>query len=37
MMLHITGIARNQMVFTILEDSISEDNPVRFIGAFIEK
>jgi hypothetical protein len=28
MMQHITGIARNQMVFTSLVDSISEDNPV---------
>lgn len=36
MMQHITGIARNQMVFTSLEDSISEDNPVRFIDAFVE-
>ncbi|WP_262493371.1 hypothetical protein [Kaistella chaponensis] len=37
MMQHITGIARNQMVFTGLEDSFSEDNPVRFIDAFVEK
>ena len=36
MMQHITGIARNQMVFTSLEDSISKDNPVRFIDAFVE-
>ncbi|MEG2079525.1 hypothetical protein [Chryseobacterium sp.] len=36
MMQHITGIARNQMVFTSLEDSISGDNPVRFIDAFVE-
>ena len=28
-MQHITGIPRNQMVFTSLEDSISEDNSVR--------
>ena len=26
-MQHITGVARNQMVFTSLEDSISVDNP----------
>ena len=36
MMQHITGIARNQMVFTSLEDSISGDNPVRFIDVFGE-
>ena len=36
MMQHITGIARNQMVFTSLEDSISEDNSVRFVDAFVE-
>ena len=35
-MQHIIGIARNQMVFTSLEESISEDNPVRFIDAFVE-
>ena len=35
-MQHITGIARNQMVFTSLEDSISEDNSVRFVDAFVE-
>ncbi len=31
-MQHITGIARNQMVFTSLEESASEDNLVRFIN-----
>ncbi|MFC6268911.1 hypothetical protein [Frigoriflavimonas asaccharolytica] len=36
MMQHITGIARNQMVFTSLEDPISQDNPVRFVDAFVE-
>ncbi|NRS93149.1 transposase, partial [Chryseobacterium sp. 16F] len=36
MMQHITGIARNQMVFTNLEDPISQDNPVRFVDAFVE-
>ena len=35
-MQHITGIARNQMVFSSLEDSILEDNSVRFIEAFVE-
>ena len=35
-MQHITGIARNQMVFSSLEDSISKDNSVRFIEAFVE-
>ena len=35
-MQHITGVARNQMVFTSLEEPISEDNPVRFIDAFWE-
>ena len=36
MMQHITGIARNQMVFTGLEYPISKDNPVRFIDVFVE-
>lgn len=36
MMQHITGISRNQMVFSSLEDTISHDNPVRFIDAFVE-
>ena len=31
----ITGIARNQMVFSSLEDTILPDNPVRFIDAFV--
>ena len=35
-MQHITGIPRNQMRFTSLEDSISQENPVRFIEAFVE-
>ena len=34
-MQHITGIARNQMVFASLEDTILPDNPVRFIDAFV--
>ena len=37
MMQHITGIARNQMVFKSLEESIFEDNLVCFIVAFVEK
>jgi hypothetical protein len=32
-MQHITGIPRNQMVFSSLEDTISP-NPVRFVDAF---
>ncbi|MCZ2085795.1 MAG: IS1182 family transposase [Flavobacteriales bacterium] len=36
MMQHITGIPRNQMVFTSLEQSVSEGNPVRFVDAFVE-
>ena len=32
-MQHITGIARNQMVFSSLEDTILPDNLVRFINA----
>ena len=33
-MQHITGIPRNQMCFSSLEDTISPDNPIRFIDAF---
>ncbi|WP_225876755.1 transposase, partial [Flavobacterium muglaense] len=36
MMQHITGIPRNQMVFSSLEDMILPDNPVRFVDAFVE-
>lgn len=36
MMQHIIGIARNQMVFTSLDQNISYDNTVRFIDAFVE-
>ena len=36
MMQYISGIARNQMVFMSLEDSVSKDNPVRFVDAFVE-
>jgi transposase len=35
-MQHITGIPRNQMCFSSLEDTISAENPVRFVDAFIE-
>ena len=34
-MQHSTGIARNLMVFSSLEDTILRDNPVRFIDAFV--
>jgi transposase len=35
-MQHITGIPRNQMVFSSLEDTISPNNPVRFVDAFVD-
>ncbi|MDD2674864.1 MAG: transposase [Flavobacterium sp.] len=35
-MQHITGISRQQMRFSSLEDTISADNQVRFIDAFFE-
>ena len=35
-MQHITGIPRNQMTIASLESSISKDNPIRFIDAFVE-
>jgi hypothetical protein len=34
-MQHITGIPRNQLFFSSLEDILPE-NPVRFIDAFVE-
>ena len=34
-MQHITGIARNQMVFSSLEDTILPDNPVCLMDAFV--
>ena len=34
-MQHITGISHHQLRFSSLEDSISADNPVRFIDAFV--
>jgi hypothetical protein len=36
-MQHITGIPRNQMTIASLEDTISADNPIRFINAFVLK
>ena len=33
-MQHITGIARNQMVLSSLEDTILPDNPVCLMDAF---
>jgi len=35
-MQHITGTTHNQLRFTSLEDIISQDNPVRFIEAFVK-
>lgn len=35
-MQHITGISRHQLHFSSLEDTISPDNQVRFIDAFVE-
>jgi transposase len=35
-MQHIIGIPRNQLQLKSLDDSISQDNPVCFIGAFVE-
>jgi transposase len=36
MMQHITGIPRNQIVFSSLEDTILPENPVRFVDTFVE-
>jgi len=33
----INGLDRFQMTFSSLEDSISNDNEVRFIDAFVDK
>jgi hypothetical protein len=33
-MQHIQGISRHQLQVVSLEDTISQDNPVRFIEAF---
>ena len=35
-MQHIIRIDRSQVVFMSLKDSVSEDNSVRFIDAFVE-
>jgi hypothetical protein len=35
-MQHIQGILRNQLQMVSLEDTITSDNPVRFIDAFVE-
>jgi transposase len=35
-MQHITGIFRHKMRFSSLEDTMSSDNQVRFIDAFVE-
>jgi transposase len=34
-MLHIQGISRHQLQLASLEDTIGQDNPVRFIDAFV--
>ena len=34
-MQHIQGISRNQLQVSSLEDTIADDNPVRFIDAFV--
>ena len=34
-MQHIQGISRHQLQLSSLEDTISQDNPVRFIDAFV--
>jgi transposase len=34
-MQHIQGISRNQLQVSSLEDTISADNPVRFIDDFV--
>ena len=34
---HVTGIPRLQMQLSSLEDSIDQENPVRFIDAFVEQ
>jgi hypothetical protein len=36
-MQHSIGIPRNQLRLTSLDDSISQDNLVRFIDAFVEQ
>ena len=36
MMQHISGISRQQIQISSLEDKITSENPVRFIEAFVE-
>jgi transposase len=36
MIQHITGIPRNQLFFSSLQDIILPENPARFIDAFVE-
>jgi hypothetical protein len=36
MVRHVTGIPRNQMDFSSLEDTILSENPIRFVDAFVE-
>ena len=35
-MQHITGISRQELQMSSLEDKIGTENPVRFIDAFVE-
>ena len=35
-MQHISGISRQQLQISSLEDKITSENPVRFIEAFVE-
>ena len=35
-MQHITGISRQQLQISSLENKIASDNPIRFIEAFVE-
>ena len=35
MMQHITGTSRHQLRVSSLEDTITADNPIRFIDAFV--
>ena len=34
---HVTGKPRLQMQMSSLEDSIDQENPVRFIDAFVDQ
>ena len=36
-MQHISGISRDQLSFSTLEDDIGKENPVRYIDAFVEQ